>query len=167
MLFCVRNLIDLIQQFLKTKMKISKMKTMKISVGAILMSGLMITAVHCKKDDNKVSSPTPTQKEITLQTSATLGKYLVDKQNRTLYYFSNDPSGQDSCTGGCQAFWPIFNVDNLTADKLGDGLSISDFGSVTSVSGKKASDLQRMAPVLLCATCKRGKQSGSTGANNG
>jgi predicted lipoprotein with Yx(FWY)xxD motif len=101
------------------------------------MSGLVITTVNCKKDDNKVSSPTPPQKEISLQTSTTLGKCLVDGQNRTLYFFSNDPNGQDSCTGGCLALWPIFNVDNRTADKIGDGLTISDSGSVTSVSGKK------------------------------
>jgi predicted lipoprotein with Yx(FWY)xxD motif len=113
---------------------------MKISRNEVvigLMSVVTITATSCSKNDNKVSAPTPAPKEITLQTSGTLGNYLVDKQNRTLYFFSNDPSGQDSCTDGCQAYWPIFNVDNLTADKLGDGLSLSDFGSVTSVSGKR------------------------------
>ena len=111
---------------------------MKISVAIALMSGLVITAVNCKKNDNNANLPVqPVQKEVSLQTNTTLGKYLVDKQNRTLYFFSNDPNGKDSCTGGCQAFWPIFNVDNLTADKLGDGLAVSDFGSVTSVSGKK------------------------------
>ena len=110
---------------------------MKVSVAIALMSGLLITAVSCKKNDNNVNPNPPVQKQVRLQTSATLGKYLVDQQNRTLYFFSNDPNGADSCTGGCQAFWPIFNVDNLTADKLGDGLAISDFGSVTSVSGRK------------------------------
>jgi len=112
------------------------MKTMKISIAIALMSGLMVTTIDCKKDDNKITSPTQLQKEISLQTSTALGKYLVDRQNRTLYFFSNDLNGQDSCTAGCQAFWPIFNVNNLTSDKLGDGLSISDFGSVISVSGK-------------------------------
>jgi len=102
---------------------------MKFSVAIALMSGLLITAVNCKKNDNSVNPNPPTQKQISLQTSATLGKYLVNQQNRTLYFFSNDPNGKDSCTGGCQAFWPIFNVDNLTADN-------SDFGSTTSVSGK-------------------------------
>ncbi len=111
---------------------------MKISVSIVLMSGLLITAVNCKKNDSSPNLPNPpAQKQVSLQTSATLGKYLVDQQNHTLYFFSNDPNGKDSCTGGCQAFWPVFNVDNLTADKLGDGLDISDFGSVTSVSGKK------------------------------
>jgi predicted lipoprotein with Yx(FWY)xxD motif len=110
------------------------MKVSKVITGAIL-SALLIGIASCNKNDNKQQMPV--QKEITLQTSSTLGSYLVDKSNRTLYFFSYDPNGQDSCTGGCQAYWPIFNVDNLTADKLGSGLDISDFGSVTSVSGKK------------------------------
>lgn len=114
------------------------MKTMKVSVTIVLMSGLMIAAVNCKKNDNNDNNPNPpVEKEVGLQTDATLGKHLVDKQNHSLYFFSDDPNGADSCTGGCQPFWPIFNVDNLTADKLGDGLDISDFGSVISVSGKK------------------------------
>jgi predicted lipoprotein with Yx(FWY)xxD motif len=96
---------------------------------------MLIGIASCNKNDNKQQMLV--QKEITLQTSSTLGSYLVDKSNRTLYFFSYDPNGQDSCTGGCQAYWPIFNVDNLTADKLGSGLDVSDFGSVTSVSGKK------------------------------
>jgi predicted lipoprotein with Yx(FWY)xxD motif len=111
-------------------MKVRKMTS------AALLGALLIGIVSCNKNDNEQQIPVQ-QQEITLQTSATLGSYLVDKSNRTLYFFSNDPNGQDSCTGGCQAYWPIFNVDNLTADKLGSGLSISDFGSITSVSGKK------------------------------
>ena len=111
---------------------------MKVSVSIVLMSGVLITAVNCKKNDNNAIPPSPpAEKEVSLQTNATLGKYLVDKQNHALYFFSNDPNGQDSCTGGCQAIWPIFNIDNLTTDNLGDGLTISDFGSVISVSGKK------------------------------
>jgi predicted lipoprotein with Yx(FWY)xxD motif len=109
------------------------MKVRKMTSGA-LIGALLIGIASCSKND-KQQMPVQ-QKEITLQTSATLGSYLVDKSNRTLYFFSNDPNGQDSCTGGCQAYWPIFNVDNLTADKLGSGLSISDFGSIRSVSGK-------------------------------
>src|SRR5262245_31737112 len=100
-----------------------------------LMSVITVAAMSCNKNGNNVAAPPA--KEVTLQMSNTLGNYLVDKTNRTLYFFADDPSGQDSCTGGCQAYWPIFNVDNLTADKLGTGLSLSDFGSVTSVSGKK------------------------------
>jgi len=112
------------------------MKISRNQFTVALLTATTITAISCNKNDNKVAAPPPAAKAVSLQTSATLGNYLVDKQNRTLYFFSNDPSGQDSCTDGCQAYWPIFNVDHLTADMLGTGLSISDFGSVTSVSGK-------------------------------
>ncbi len=75
--------------------------------------------------------------EIMLQANATQGKYLVDKDNRSLYYFSNDPNGMNNCTGSCELFWPVFNIDNLTTDKIGQGLNAGDFGSVTAQSGKK------------------------------
>ena len=113
------------------------MKIKKISMVCGILSALVITVVSCKKDKDDSQLPPPDVKEIMLQTSPTLGSYLVDKSNRTLYFFSSDPNGQNNCTGGCEAFWPIFNVDNLTADKLGNGLNFSDFGSVTTASGKK------------------------------
>ena len=114
------------------------MKITKISIVSVLLSASMITVVSCKKDHNNNSGyPMQTQPEIRLQTSQTLGNYLVDKSNRTLYFFGNDPNGQNNCTGGCQPYWPVFNVDNLTADKLGAGLNLSDFGSITAPGGGK------------------------------
>ena len=112
------------------------MKIMKIVKLSVALGTLLFTAASCKKNDSG-SPQMQVQKEIVLQTNNTLGNYLVDKQNRTLYFFSNDPNGQDNCTGGCQAFWPIFNVDNLTPDQIGSGLNFSDFGSVTAPGGKK------------------------------
>jgi predicted lipoprotein with Yx(FWY)xxD motif len=52
-----------------------------------------------------------------------------------LYFFSNDASGQDSCTGGCAVLWPPFNISQLTADKLSAGLNLADFGTVTAPGG--------------------------------
>lgn len=112
------------------------MKIMNMVKLSIVFGTLLCAAAGCKKSDNS-TAPTQIQKEIVLQTSNTFGNYLVDKQNRTLYFFSNDPNGQDNCTGGCQAFWPIFNVNNLTADQVGDGLDFADFGSVTAPGGNK------------------------------
>ena len=60
---------------------------MKVSVSIVPMSGVLIAAVNCKKNDNSVNPNPPAQKQISLQTSATLGKHLVDQQNRTLYFF--------------------------------------------------------------------------------
>ena len=107
------------------------------SVPGVVIFASIMSLASCKKNDyNNNPSPQP-QTEVSLQSSSTFGSYLVDKENRSLYFFSNDPNAQDSCTGGCQAYWPVFSVDNLTADKIGSGLAFSDFGSVTSVSGKK------------------------------
>ena len=108
-----------------------------VSMVCGLLSALLIFAVSCKKDEDNSQPPIEDKKEIMLQTSPILGSYLVDKSNHTLYFFSSDANGQNNCTGGCEPFWPVFNVDDLTADKLGSGLDISDFGSVTSASGKK------------------------------
>lgn len=90
----------------------------------------------CKK--NSIDPPVPAPwKEIQLRFNAALGTILTDKDGRTLYFFSNDAKGQNSCTGGCEAFWPVFNTDNLTSEKLGAGLDPADFSSITTTSGKK------------------------------
>jgi predicted lipoprotein with Yx(FWY)xxD motif len=74
---------------------------------------------------------------IKLATSTTLGSYLTDKDGNTLYFFSMDANGANNCTGGCTTAWPVFNVPAITQDKLGIGLSLSDFGSVSSASGNQ------------------------------
>ncbi|WP_223816065.1 COG4315 family predicted lipoprotein [Adhaeribacter rhizoryzae] len=88
----------------------------------------------CSDDDD--DNPGTTE-EIKLKNSSTLGQYLVDKDGRTLYYFSNDFNGQNNCVVNCEALWPYFNVDNLTADQLGTGLELTDFATITAANGKK------------------------------
>jgi predicted lipoprotein with Yx(FWY)xxD motif len=55
----------------------------------------------------------------------------VDKNNQTLYFFSNDYNGENSCSGGCANIWPYFDAGTLTQDKLGAGLKLSDFDQIT------------------------------------
>lgn len=107
---------------------------------------VMLAIASCSKDDNNggtntpppPSPPPPTvAKEVKLQDHPTLGNILVDKEGRTLYFFSNDANGQSSCSGGCEAVWPVFNIDNLTQEKLGEGLPIGGFATITTASGKK------------------------------
>jgi len=98
------------------------------------VSLVIITSCTKDKDENNASPP---PKEVSLKNHPTLGNILVDKEGRTLYFSSNDANGQSSCTGGCETMWPVFNIDNLTQDKLGDGLSVGGFGSITTASGKK------------------------------
>lgn len=99
----------------------------------ILLPLLLINVLACKKKDKVEDTP----KLIKLQNSATLGDYLVDKDGKALYYFSSDYNGMNNCSGGCAAIWPIYNVDNLTAEQLGTGLSLADFGTITTTDNKK------------------------------
>jgi predicted lipoprotein with Yx(FWY)xxD motif len=113
-----------------------KLKQIKFALVAVAATTFFLS---CSSDnENETPTPTPEVKtEIGLSTSATLGSYLSDKTGRSLYFFSTDSNGQSSCTGGCETVWPPFVVDNLTADKLGTGLTFSDFATITTASGKK------------------------------
>jgi predicted lipoprotein with Yx(FWY)xxD motif len=105
-------------------------------ITALITASVMIM-VGCSKSYNNTTTPPPpaVPAGIQLSTSATLGSYLTDNQNHALYFFANDASGQDSCTGGCAALWPPFNIDQLAAAQLGTGLNLSDFGTITSAEG--------------------------------
>jgi predicted lipoprotein with Yx(FWY)xxD motif len=97
----------------------------------------MLFALSCSQENIQPPPPAP-QPAIQLKASATLGSYLADSVGATLYYFSNDFDGNSSCTGGCQAVWPIyFAGDNLTQAKLPSGLDIADFATITTTSGAK------------------------------
>ncbi|MCK9402352.1 MAG: hypothetical protein M0Q26_03045 [Chitinophagaceae bacterium] len=106
----------------------------KLFVNSISILMLLLAIAGCKKSSDPQPAPV---KEVQLQANATLGNILTDKDGRTLYYFANDATTTNSCTGGCEAVWPVFNVDNLTADKLGTGLDLTDFSSITTQNGKK------------------------------
>ena len=74
---------------------------------------------------------------VKLKTSPTLGKYLADKDDKTLYFFSNDADGKNHCSGGCVGAWPIFSGEVPTQANLDKGLSADDFGVIANADGKK------------------------------
>lgn len=108
-------------------------KLLKKGLGIVLPI-LIVFMIGCDKSDG-VNTSVP--KVIKIATSATLGNYLTDKDGRTLYYFSNDFNGQNNCAGACEAIWPYYTVDNLTAEQLGDSLKITDFTNLVAANGKK------------------------------
>jgi predicted lipoprotein with Yx(FWY)xxD motif len=111
-------------------------KTLFITAMAV---AAFVIIESCSKSSNGNTPPPPPAAPtgVALGTSATLGSYLTDNQNHALYFFANDANGQDSCTGGCAAIWPPFNIDQLTAGNLGAGLNLADFGTITSAEGGK------------------------------
>src|SRR2546421_8238597 len=73
-----------------------------------LICGLfaITTLSSCKKSyDN--SKPAPPN-NVRVVTSAKFGKILTDSAGVTLYFFTNDPNGTTTCTGGCATAWPAF-----------------------------------------------------------
>jgi predicted lipoprotein with Yx(FWY)xxD motif len=117
----------------KSKTMKSKIESSKFfrNIAWIGMLGLLFIALSCSDDDTEPAA------RIQLKSSSTLGNYLADVDGNTLYYFSNDAAGENTCTGACATAWPIYFEANLTADMLGDGLSIDDFSSVSSASGQQ------------------------------
>jgi predicted lipoprotein with Yx(FWY)xxD motif len=115
-----------------------KLKQIKFALVAFAATTFFLSCSNDKDNNDAVTPPVQeVKKEIGLSTSATLGSYLSDKEGRSLYFFATDANGQSSCTGGCEALWPPFYVDNLTADKLDTGLALSDFATITTASAKK------------------------------
>lgn len=101
------------------------------SISFLLVSaGIALIAVDsCKKTDNTTTT-TSSMYAVSLSTDATRGKYLVDKDGYTLYFFSDDYNGRNSCSGGCAAYWPYFYAGNLTQANLGTGLNLADFDTI-------------------------------------
>ncbi len=110
------------------------MKTRYKLMMFILLPAAGLIFSQCKKSDDPVYVDTTAVK---LRTSATLGSYLTDVDGNTLYYFSNDAAGANTCTGGCTANWPIFFASGLTQLKLATGLVVADFDSITTPGGKQ------------------------------
>jgi predicted lipoprotein with Yx(FWY)xxD motif len=103
---------------------------------AILVVAACAFVAGCSDDDNNGGGGGGTSPVVVkLGSSATLGQYLTDADGNALYFFANDVAGQNTCTGGCAANWPVYNAGTLTADKLATGLTLDDFGSVTTATG--------------------------------
>jgi predicted lipoprotein with Yx(FWY)xxD motif len=95
---------------------------------------IIILLASCKQD--KVT-PAPGRTDIHLDSNALVGSHIVDKDGRTLYFFSNDVNGGlSNCTGGCLTSFPIFNADSATTT-FSDGLLATDFKIITLTSGAK------------------------------
>jgi predicted lipoprotein with Yx(FWY)xxD motif len=94
----------------------------------------IILFASCKNDNTVIP---PARTDIHLDSNAQVGNHIVDKDGRTLYFFSNDVNGGlSNCTGGCLTTFPIFNADPATTT-FSNGLLASDFKIITLTSGAK------------------------------
>jgi predicted lipoprotein with Yx(FWY)xxD motif len=100
-----------------------------ITIAPLLLAIVLVTAYSCSKSSD--NTPPASAFAVSLATDASLGQYLVDKNNQTLYFFSNDFNGENSCGGNCANIWPYFDAGDLAQDKLGAGLKLADFDKIT------------------------------------
>ena len=122
--------ISLLNKFNNLKIMKNKQKSFFV----LLAFTAMVTWLSgCDKSDDNTTIPEVDR--VKLVNSATLGKYLVDKNGVALYFFSNDYKGLNNCKGGCAGFWPYFYAGNLSQDSLGEGLKLADFDTIM-VSGQ-------------------------------
>ena len=103
-------------------------KTYTFWIGSLFAMGALFS---CKKSNNDTSKPAPPN-NIRVVTTAKYGKILTDSAGVTLYFFSNDPNGTSTCTGGCATSWPAYYKANPTLDT---GLNSTDLSSFTRSDG--------------------------------
>jgi predicted lipoprotein with Yx(FWY)xxD motif len=105
----------------------------KLFFRGIVLSLLIFSISSCKKN---TTAPEVLRNDINLSAGATFGKYLTNKQGRSLYIFADDADGINTCTGGCESTWPAFTTD-LTTATLDTALTAADFAIITNANGKK------------------------------
>jgi predicted lipoprotein with Yx(FWY)xxD motif len=127
----------------------------------IFLSALLCLAIlntSCKRDKIAVLPKTGIHLD---SSDAVLGRRIVDKDGKSLYFFSNDANGQSNCTGGCSTIWPVFYVDSATAT-FSQGLSASDFKTIVLPSGQKQTTFKGW-PLYYYAPNGTQEQAGQTG----
>ncbi len=61
--------------------------------------------------------------QVKVAQDAKLGAYLTGEGGRSLYLLTADSAGTTTCTGGCAAAWPPFEIDPTANVLAGDGVT--------------------------------------------
>lgn len=106
-----------------------------IGLGLALLGLLSAGVVSCKKDASTPADDQDAVANVKLATSATLGTYLTDANNNTLYFFARDVEGANTCTSAaCNPMWPVYYEANIKVPKA---LNAADFGTKTTADGRQ------------------------------
>ncbi len=116
--------------------------------------------ISCSDDDDP---EVVIQNSVELANLGSLGDVLVDGEGRTLYFFSNDASGESACSGGCIESWPVFYEAALT---LGDGLGASGFDAITRDDGSKQTTYKGWPLYYFAGDVAAGETNGEGVGNN-
>lgn len=104
-------------------MNLRSYSTVRATVAALAMAGLVLTGCSSASAHHPASSATPTMSAastalatspagVRVQVARTaLGQLLATNHGYTLYTFALDKTGTSVCTGACATTWPPFLVD--------------------------------------------------------
>lgn len=119
----------------------------------------------CKKDAGAPTVDADAVTNVKLANSATLGSFLTDSVENTLYFFARDMAGASTCaSAACNSMWPVYYNATLKAPKA---LKAEDFATKPTTDGRlqttyKGWPLYYFAPPAS-GVCTRG----SVGQTNG
>lgn len=116
-------------------------------VAATLAAAVLALAGRSIADDGAVK----------VARSDKVGPYLTDGKGMTLYVFKKDSPGQSACAGPCVTAWPIFSSEKVEA---AEGVSASDFGTITRPDGKKQTTYRGMPLYYFASDKKPGDLNG-------
>ncbi|MBT34314.1 MAG: hypothetical protein CMO01_32005 [Thalassobius sp.] len=101
----------------------------------MLLIGLTSFVISCDEDDyNDDDDIYPEDYTVQLASTSEFGNILTDKEGNSLYFFGRDVEGISNCSGGCLNNWTVFFEEEI---KVSEGLSKSDFGTITNEDGGK------------------------------
>ncbi|WP_293313337.1 hypothetical protein [Pedobacter sp. UBA5917] len=110
---------------------------LKKNLLAVACIAMVFTACKKNSSDDPTTPPVVNNnKGIQLATDAKFGTILTDKDGKTLYFFSSDAAGTPTCTGGCEAIWPLYYSADASTDL---NLNKAEVGEVTRADGRKQS----------------------------
>jgi predicted lipoprotein with Yx(FWY)xxD motif len=111
------------------------------SLNFMLVGILAAVVAGCGSSNSSTSSNSssaPAQKasgSVSVASSSSLGRILVDSSGRTLYLFGKDQGSKSSCSGACASNWPPATATG--APKAGTGLTAAKLETTTRSDGSK------------------------------
>ena len=113
----------------------SRFTTALAGAAVIALTALSVTgpAIASSRTHVKPAAASVARRTVEVR-STSLGRILVNSQDRTLYLFKRDSRGKSACTGACAQFWPPLRASG--APTAGRGVSASKLGTIRRSDGK-------------------------------
>ncbi|RZM19412.1 MAG: hypothetical protein EOO88_38105 [Pedobacter sp.] len=131
----------------------------------VTILGIALFIGSCSKSGVSPESEVPVNTKAALKISAGVGfgNILTDQKGYALYFFSPDANGTPTCTGNCEAVWPVFYAEDTT---LPSGISSADITTITRADGKKQTAYKGWPLYYYASDMKSGEVKGDAVGGN-